>query len=563
MDNPVTECRGLFASALTVLFVLLGQVHAADDESASAGVCLFDTGVPSAQSLSPAALRAKQAWVQMPEDETAHRFRGDVVLLNDKLAAVLRTKAAGFDVLSLTPAGYEPRATLIPLAARGSVSAALSGVKILENNPGGVTLEAAFQAGDGTQMALQCQLSVGQSILEIRPTAGVARLRLQAASRYVLIPDFFGDDMVFTPETLLRERITLPTENLFLTPLDGGAAMLMCVSSTRMRNAEAIVAGTDGRRSFAGCEVDCVTGKSFWLASIDAAGLWHDRPLPAADLQADFVLDWKPPFPAKWRADLVGPTGDARSWYFLGGQGPDEELSSLAAPGCPCRIDGQRAVVHGPLAADAASGWTFPRPLLVYPMDRSRATPLTAFCPTDVLRNTLGVGPCQYILQTEGLQTDANPTPDNVMTWIEKQIVRKRQKKSADEIREMVQQMTQHVGHVAERVQRVCRPGPGCPEAVHGGRGKRLTADRGKGAEADRRTAAATRDGAGRNGRSAASEPIGRPGRRIGRADRSAGRMPAAGSGVTVRRRRPGPRAGQWPDGGTVAPSPSQDVSRR
>ena len=151
---------------------------------------------------------------------------------------------------------------------------------------------------------------------------------------------------------------------------------------------------------------------------------------------------------------LSGRAGETRSWYFLGGQGPDEDVVVVAAPGCPCRIDGQRAVVHGPLVADAASGWPFPRPLLVYPMDRSRATPLTAFCPTDVLRNTLGVGPCQYILQTEGLQTDTNPTPDNVMTWIEKQIARKRQKKSADEIRDLVQQMTQHVGHVAERIQR-------------------------------------------------------------------------------------------------------------
>jgi hypothetical protein len=145
--------------------------------------------------------------------------------------------------LSLTPAGYEQRTTLIPLAASGSVPTALSGVKILENNPGAVMLEAAFQAGDGMKMALQCQLSVGQSILEIRPTAGVARLRLQAASRYVVIPDFFGDDMVFTPDTLLRERITLPAENFFLTPLGGGTALLMCVSSTRMQNAEAIIAG--------------------------------------------------------------------------------------------------------------------------------------------------------------------------------------------------------------------------------------------------------------------------------------------------------------------------------
>lgn len=468
-------------SAVGVCALCLVQLHAADDEAASAGVSLFDTGIPSPQPLSPAALRAKQAWIRLPEDETAHRFRGDAVLVNGNLAAVLRANAAGFEVFSITAAGHKPRAALIPLAAGGSVPGTLASLKILENNPGAVMLEAAFQAGDGGQLSLQCQLSVGQSILEIRPVAVAARLRLRVASRYVVLPDFFGDDMVFTPDTLPRERIILPAENFFLTPLDGGEAMLMCVSSTKMQSTEAVIAGVGKQRSFTGYEVECAAGKSFWLALIDGPNVWHDQPFPDAELRAELALDWKPPFRAKWRADLVGPAGQARSWYFLGGPGSDEASPPVATAGCPCRFDGQRAVVDGPLAADAASGWPFPRPLLVYPMDRSRATPLTAFCPTDVLRSTLGVGPCQYILQTEGLQSDTNPTPDNVMTWIEKQIARKRHQKSADEIRDLLQQMTQHAGHVNERVQRYADLGRNVHEACARGQ-----------ATASLRTAAAT-----------------------------------------------------------------------
>ena len=85
-------------------------------------------------------------------------------------------------------------------------------------------------------------------------------------------------------------------------------------------------------------------------------------------------------------------------------------------------------------------------------MDRSQATPLTTFTPIDILRGTLGVGPCQYILQTEGLASDANPTPDNVMTWIEKQFSRKKEKKAADEIRERLAQMVEHVGQAQARI---------------------------------------------------------------------------------------------------------------
>ena len=96
-------------------------------------------------------------------------------------------------------------------------------------------------------------------------------------------------------------------------------------------------------------------------------------------------------------------------------------------------------------------------PLLVYAMDRTQATPLTTFTPIDILRGTLGVGPCQYILQTEGLSSDANPTPDNVMTWIEKQFSRKKEKKAADEIRERLAQMVEHVGQAQARIDKYGR----------------------------------------------------------------------------------------------------------
>ena len=41
-------------------------------------------------------------------------------------------------------------------------------------------------------------------------------------------------------------------------------------------------------------------------------------------------------------------------------------------------------------------------PALVYPINRLEATPLEAFTVVDVMRATLGVGPCEYILDVEG-----------------------------------------------------------------------------------------------------------------------------------------------------------------
>jgi hypothetical protein len=70
------------------------------------------------------------------------------------------------------------------------------------------------------------------------------------------------------------------------------------------------------------------------------------------------------------------------------------------------------------------------------------------------MRNTLGFGPCQYILETEGLASQDPPTPDQVMTWIEKQFKRGKQKESADEIRERLKAMAELVGRTEMRIKR-------------------------------------------------------------------------------------------------------------
>ena len=187
--------------------------------------------------------------------------------------------------------------------------------------------------------------------------------------------------------------------------------------------------------------------------------MWHAQAISAGDAKAETALQWTPAFPAKWRAD------SARRERFVRGPGTFTTRASRAmlppAPTdrpSPCCLEGDRALLR--LAQEATvcpPGWSYPSSLVVYGMDRSRTTPLTTFCPIDILRNTLGVGPCQYILQTEGLASETNPTPDSVMTAVEKQFKRKKEKIAAQEIREMLDQMVRHVGHAQARIRQYGR----------------------------------------------------------------------------------------------------------
>ncbi len=484
LARKMTNMKSISAGLVVLSVVLLSTAVTArgdDYEPGTPSTYLFDTGTLSPGPLSPAQVTAKSGWKVVPEDTLAHKFQGDLVLLNDRLTVVLRGKGSAAEVYSQTAAGPKQRAVLAPLGPAGSAAASLSAVQILENTTASVMIEASFKTADGGKCSLKYRLSAGQISVETRPGEGAGKLLVLAPSRYVVVPDFFADDMVFDAAATSRPRLALPTENFFVNLLDEGNAMVMCVWQSNKQNAEAVITGEGRQRTIAGCVIQCAKDKNIWVAFLEGARVWHERRISAEEAKADVVLDWKPPFAAKWRGDLVGEDGAATSWFFQQKAGESEEAVPVAASGvCPCRLDADRALVQlqtpGVVAPPLPPS---PRPLVVYALDRSRKTPITTFCPIDVLKNTLGVGPCQYILQTEGMSAEDDPTPDSVMGRIEKEFSRKKQKKAAGEIRDMLKAMTAHIEQAQGRiavyadlagdVQKACKaesPNAGAPAAA-------------------------------------------------------------------------------------------------
>jgi hypothetical protein len=65
----------------------------------------------------------------------------------------------------------------------------------------------------------------------------------------------------------------------------------------------------------------------------------------------------------------------------------------------PCWTDRNRKGFLQPLEHKKLQ---FDGPVLLYPLNRLADTPVEWYTPVDIVRNTLGVGPCQYILDVEG-----------------------------------------------------------------------------------------------------------------------------------------------------------------
>ncbi len=400
--------------------------------------CLFDTTASSASPLSPETLVDKKAWVTVPEDNVTRAFVGDAVIQNDRIALVLRRNAAGAEFYSRPSAGFKYRATLVPLGINGE--GILSSVKIIENSQAAVMLEAAFKTKAGAIATFRFRVTAGESLLDLRGAQGAARMRVCDQAQYVVVPDFFADDMVFDPSAHTSARIGLPAENSLLGLADNGGAIVACIWPSSRQNADLPLAGEGAGRTISGYEIDLPPDGRLWIAVMEGKGVWHARPLTEHKPGAELALDWTPPSPARWRADFAAADGMARSFYFAD--------SDTAKTDTPCCFAMNRPVVRIGDAPGTASS----RLIVVYPIERTRTTPLNVFCLVDIMRNALGVGPCQYVLDAEKLGTGETLTPEPVTHWIEKQFEKKASKRDVDAIREQLTQMALQVKRTDARI---------------------------------------------------------------------------------------------------------------
>jgi hypothetical protein len=304
-----------------------------------------------------------------------------------------------------------------------------------------VTLEAVSGAGTA-----RFRLKKGEVFVEIQQVAGQGALAVEAASRFALLPDFFADDILFDARKTPIDRVELPSENFLLQFAGKGDAILMEVFENRQEDIRVTLAGKGDERSVTGSEISFgKKGSRIWVAVLEGPGLWHSVEVGESDKKKILPLEWKMPFVAQWRVDFTRKDGLTDSWDMLlpdpqgdgyikpswlaqdgrisdatrtstgevdrdaykpGGPasdrlGPDRKrwTTVLGHVEYPCWTDRERRGYLEPLEHKRLA---FVGPVLIYPSTRLAETPVEAYTPVDVVRNTLGVGPCQYILDVEG-----------------------------------------------------------------------------------------------------------------------------------------------------------------
>jgi hypothetical protein len=377
----------------------------------------------------------------LEEDDTAHQFAGCPVLVNDKIVAVLRKDTLGIDLYTRRVQEVTACARLQPICA-GRVDLKWTSLAIQENSQAVVSLEVGFRTPSGEPRRITYELSAGAPFIKTTAGAGVDQLRVQAPCRFAVLPDFFGDDIVVDAQAIPVARAELPSENFLLHMLHRGETILMTVSESRDNDVAIGLAGTETRK-IVHSDISYGNKPHIWVGILADQGIWHQHNITLADAGKMMALDWSMPFSALWRVDWSTVDRLTDSWEMLlqhpdgkyamqGWFGQDEsegqrfgtELGPrdwnkpgrsrwnpvLGSFAFPCWIDNDGHGYLQPLRerryAERGPVVNFAGPAIVYPLDRAQAapfrTPLESLTVVDLVRLTLGVGPCQYILDLEG-----------------------------------------------------------------------------------------------------------------------------------------------------------------
>ncbi len=347
------------------------------------------------------------------------------VLDNGRVRAVFHRGAPAVEWYAKGKGGDLLRARLRVAAASGSTGLALVSANSATSPAGASVVETTWQAAGGAAVTARFTLKRREPVLLVEPGAGAARLRVEAPGRFAVVPDFFADDIVLDARTTSGDWAEVPSENFLLHLTGDGNSIVQVVFEKRDQEARVSLEGAGSNRRVTGSDISFGTGGKVWVTLLEGRGIWHAFDVDGKSAGKIVNLGWTMPFTAQWRVNFTRVNGLTDSWEMLvprkKGKGyvkpgwlgyGDDELEAdrkrwttvLGEFPYPCWSDARGRGFVQPLEQgdELSADHTFRGPALVYPINRMEKTPVDSYTVVDVVRATLGMGPCAYILDVEG-----------------------------------------------------------------------------------------------------------------------------------------------------------------
>jgi len=381
-------------------------------------VRIHDTGRRLQDLRIDGEIRLDPVWATVAHKKLAHAFAGDAVIANDKVVLAVCSDGPMAAVFAAGDGRRHSRAALVPGSGADELRP-LAALKIVENAAAAAAVEMVRKGEKGATDATRLRVTMGSPLVEVRHVRGADSLLVCCFdAEHFVACDYFAGDVVWTPGAGGPAVMVPPIDNVFLALHDGGRALAACMWKSRRQEARAVVS-PEAPLVAEGVDVDLRAGQSVWVAVLERQDIWQRRKV-VADGEGVRLSDAPaPPFAARWRCSAIRPGKAGLSW-----------------------------ALGEPVPAEARPG----EQVVIYPLERIRRTPLTALCVTDLMRRALGVGPCRYVLDAEGLAGEAPATADDVTRWLSRLIERGRAKEQAAGIGRRLAAMKAHFAAADARI---------------------------------------------------------------------------------------------------------------
>lgn len=389
----------LFLAALFPVFFCLSALAAAPSN-----VVLWDSGTAFSSEVN---LAGRSAWKQVPTDLLSlendpskarsdpgyygreYSFKGDAVVETPKLFAAFWSTKSRLVIFS-KPAG--DKLFELDLSDKQSGSPTSEPPEIVRNADDEVALK--IELGADTNRWVTFDFG-DTDIVEINPSPALQQLRLLGAFDAAVVPAFIGDDLIYSPDLAgTSSPVCLPAENFLLGLLHGEGAELVMTWPTGKQHVQLELSEAQSGEARRIQSIDFGTdGHSLYLAPLTAPGIWHKQALTAAYLEKDVTLDWKRPFPAKWKTQLYEET--LKTTFAFRPVKGDIWRGVPGSYNYPVWFEGDQAFYHlSKKVPPKGESW-------IYCLE-GQGTPLGVSTPADVLKATLGRPVADEILDVAG-----------------------------------------------------------------------------------------------------------------------------------------------------------------
>lgn len=243
---------------------------------------------------------------------------GDAVSVSNAFVE-LRIRRGTAGVETLVRRGGAPSAgpRLVPAAGEGDAATSIAGFRVVESRANRALVETRAVSATGRNLVTRFLLRKNSPVIEAQPGDGMERLRVEARSRYAVVPDIFAGDLVIDAKAVRPDRLRLPGENVVAQLADGGDALVVCAWRSPAQAARLTLGGGDGDRAFAATEVGCQGSNPVAVAVLAAPGIWQWKRIAELDAVKDAKFDRPVPFRALWRANCRREDGLIDSWKLV------------------------------------------------------------------------------------------------------------------------------------------------------------------------------------------------------------------------------------------------------